>query len=317
MSVSRTAQRLNRLLAALPWLIANPGAGVNEVVERFDYDRDQLAKDLATVFVCGLPGYGPGDLMVAYIDEDEVVVEMADYFASPIRLTASEALGLLAAGRALESSGQASPALASAVDKLQRVVLPDSEEVLVVELPEPPLVAELREAAEHGSVTHIEHASVATGEVTSRDIEPWAVFSTLGNWYVSAWCRSVEAERVFRIDRIRAVTPTGESFPPNEEPPTPEVRYTPNEDDVVVTIELQPAAAWVAEHYPVEIVDTDEASLVIRMSVSDPVVAARLLLRLGDSAVLIDGQEVAAATEDLRRRILARYENLTKVTTAK
>ncbi len=307
MTTRRTAQRLNRLLAALPWLIENPGATVDEVVERFDYDRDQLAKDLATVFVCGLPGYGPGDLMVAYIDEDEVVVEMADYFSSPIRLTAVEALGLLAAGRALLSSGQGPAALESAVEKLQRVVIPDVDEAIAVELPEPPLVAELRQAASAGSVTRIEHVSMATGKLTTRDIEPWTVFSTLGNWYVSAWCRMVEAERVFRIDRIRSAVPTGDGFEPITDPPPPEVRYTPNEGDVTVTIRLAPEAAWVAEHYPVEVIGVDEDGTTIRMSVSDPLVAARLMVRLGDSAQLIEGAEAAAATEELRSRILARY----------
>ena len=310
MSAPRTARRLNRLLAALPWMIANPGASVDEVVKRFDYDRTELAKDLATVFVCGLPGYGPGDLMVAYIDEDEVVVEMADYFARPVRLTPVEALGLLAAGRALQSSGQGSPELDSAVDKLQRVVLPDAEEAVAIELPEPPLVIELRDAAAQGLVTHIEHASVATGEVTNRDIEPWTVFSTLGNWYVSGWCRMKDGERVFRIDRIRTAEPTGETFEPSDEQPAHEVRYTPNEDDTQVTIRLSENAAWVAEHYPVEVFEEDNGAKTIRMSVSDPAVAARLLVRLGDSAELIEGEAVAEAVEDLRARILERYRDI-------
>ena len=317
MSATRTARRLNRLLAALPWIIANPGASVAEVVERFDYDRDQLAKDLATVFVSGLPGYGPGDLMVAYIDEDEVIVEMADYFARPLRLTPVEALGLLAAGRALQSSGQGSPALERAVDKLQAAVLPDATDAVAVELPEPPLVSELRSAVEDGLVTHIEHASVATGAVTSRDIEPWAVFSTLGNWYVSAWCRLADAERVFRIDRIRTAAPTGENFEPNLDPPLPEIRYTPNEDDAHVTIRLAEDAWWVAEHYPVDVVDHGDGSKIIKMSVSDPAVAARLLLRLGDSADLVEGQEAQEALTDLRERILARYKATDGMTTGK
>jgi proteasome accessory factor C len=316
-SATRTARRLNRLLAALPWIIANPGASVTEVVERFDYDRDQLAKDLATVFVSGLPGYGPGDLMVAYIDEDEVIVEMADYFARPLRLTPVEALGLLAAGRALQSSGQGSPALERAIDKLQAAVLPDATDAVAVELPEPPLVSELRRAVEEGLVTHIEHASVATGAVTSRDIEPWAVFSTLGNWYVSAWCRLADAERVFRIDRIRTAAATGENFEPNLDPPLPEIRYTPNEDDAHVTIRLAEDAWWVAEHYPVDVVDHADGTKTIKMSVSDPAVAARLLLRLGDSADLVEGQEAQEALTDLRERILTRYNATDGMTTGK
>ena len=114
MTSPRTAKRLNRILAMLPWVIAHPGASVDKVCERFDYTRAELAADLDLVFVCGLPGYGPGDLMVAYIDEDEVVVELADYFANPVRLTPPEALSLLAAGMALLSTGQAPAALQSA-----------------------------------------------------------------------------------------------------------------------------------------------------------------------------------------------------------
>jgi proteasome accessory factor C len=317
MTAARTAQRLNRLLAALPWIIANPGASVDEVVERFGYDRAQLAKDLATVFVSGLPGYGPGDLMVAYIDEDEVVVEMADYFAAPLRLTPVEALGLLAAGYALQSAGQGSPALEGALEKLQRALIPDASDAVSVELPEPPLVSELRAASQEGSVVHIVHASVATGEVTDRDIEPWAVFSTLGNWYASAWCRLAGAERVFRVDRIRSAVLTGESFEPRTDAPPPEIRYTPDEDDVRVVIRLAPEARWVAEHYPVEIVGQSDGDTMIQMSVSDPLVAARLLLRLGDAAELVDGPEAAAALQDLRHRILTRYRRAGRMTTTK
>ncbi len=65
----------------VPWVIAHPGATVRDVCERFGYTRDELIADLNLVFVCGLPGYGPGDLMVAYIEDDEVVIDMADYFS--------------------------------------------------------------------------------------------------------------------------------------------------------------------------------------------------------------------------------------------
>ena len=308
MSSPRTAQRLNRILAMLPWVIANPGATVDEVCERFGYTRSRLVADLDLVFVCGLPGYGPGDLMVAYLDEDEVVVEMADYFSKPVRLTPVEALSLLASGMAIMSSGQAPPTLISAVEKLQAAVMPDAGDALVVDLTEPPLVGILRDAAAGGTVVRIEYTGIASGETTHRDIEPWAVFSTLGNWYVSAYCRLAEAERVFRVDRIRNAESTAERFEIPAEPPPPVVRYSPGEEDVRATIRLAPHARWVTEYYPVDVLEeADDGGVVVEFSASDPSVAARLLVRLGDGASLIDGAEVAAAAEDLRTRILARY----------
>ena len=307
MSSVKTARRLNRILAMLPWVIANPGASVDEVCKRFDYTKAQLVSDLNTVFVCGLPGYGPGDLMVAYVDDEEVVVEMADYFSQPLRLAPHEVLALVASGRALLSSGHGSPALQRGIEKLEKALLPEAEDALLVDLSQPPLAAELGRAAAEGVVMHIEHASIATGETKERDIEPWSVFSTLGNWYVSAHCRLAGAERVFRLDRIRLVQPTGERFTPNPAPPEPVVRYTPSESDVRATIRLATAARWVADYYPVEVLTEEAGSLLVGFSASDPAVAARLLVRLGDDAELVDGDEVNAAARDLRARIAARY----------
>ena len=87
----------------------------------------------------------------------------------------------------------------------------------------------------------------------------------------------------------------------------PEIRYTPNDDDAQAVIRLEDAARWVADYYPVDVLEDGTDGMVIRMSVGDPAVAARLLVRLGDAAHLLEGGEVAAATGELRRRILARY----------
>ncbi|MDF1595363.1 MAG: WYL domain-containing protein [Acidimicrobiia bacterium] len=306
--MTRTAQRLNRILSMLPWVIANPGTAVDEVCDRFGYSRRDLIADLDLVFVCGLPGYGPGDLMVAYVEDDEVIVDMADYFARPLRLTPAEGLGLLAAGLALISSGQAPPALERAVEKLSTALTPEGGEVLAVDVSgEPELVGLLRTAAAGGRVVDIVYSSLGKGETKARSVEPWSVASALGNWYLSAYCRTAGGERIFRVDRIRRAEVTDEAFVPPEDPPPVEVRYLPGEDDVRATIRLTNRARWVAEYYPIEVVEDLESSLVIRFSASDVAVIARLLLRLGSEAALVEGPGVAEALADLRSRILTRY----------
>lgn len=307
MTSPRTAERLTRILSMLPWVIANPGNTVEEVCRRFGYVPADLVKDLNVVLVCGLPGYGPGDLMDAFVDEDEVVVDMADYFARPVRLTAAEALMLLAAGLAVLSSGVAPPALATAVAKLQAVVLPDAGTVEVDLAAEPGTLALFRRAAAEGEVVAITYTAIGSGETTERSIEPWAVLATLGNWYVTAHCRLAGAERVFRVDRIREAATTGERFTPQEEPPLPRIQYTPGVDDVTARIRLSPAASWVADYYPVGLVDADDQGTTIDLSARDASVPARLLLRLGESASLIAGEEVSSAAATLRARILERY----------
>lgn len=303
MTSGKTARRLTRILSMLPYVIANPGVGVDDLSNRFGYRRKELIDDLNLVFLTGLPGYGPGDLIDASVEDDEVYVDTADYFARPLRVTPTEALALLAAGMALTSAGQGSPALESAIAKLSAVVAPQAEGGLVVDLKEPEFVGQLREGVDSHRVVTLTYTALGSGKTTERLVEPWSVFSANGNWYLSAFCRNAAAERVFRVDRIREVAATDETFDPPETAPPPEVRYTPGEEDVRTTIRLGEAAQWVADYYPVE----DLGGGQIRFSSSDPSVAARLLLRLGSDAELVEGPEVAALLGEYRRGVRARY----------
>jgi proteasome accessory factor C len=293
----------------VPWVIAHPGVTVDEICQRFGYRQSELAEDLAILFVCGLPGYGPGDLMVAEIYDDEVVVDTADYFANAPRLAPAEALALLASGMAVVGSGQASPELSSAVEKLRRVLLPDQEGTIDVDLAgESQMVGQLRRAAASGTVLEITYTSLSREQTTVRQVEPWGVFSSLGNWYLSGYCRLATAERMFRVDRIREVRELEERIEARGDRAPMEVRYTPSVEDVTCRIELDRSARWVVEYYPVTVITDEPERLLIEFSAADPLVAARLLLRLGPHARLVDGAEVGQALDTLRGRILTLYE---------
>lgn len=305
---SRTVSRLSRILALIPFVLENQSADVGEILERFDYTEEQLTRDLNTVFVCGLPGYGPGDLMEAYIDEDEVVIDAADYFTRAPRLTPTEALGLLAAGMTVIGTGQATATLESAVKKLTKVVMPDAQSALAVDvLDESENMGLLRDAATNRQVVSIVYRSVGKEETTERDIEPWTVFATLGRWYVTGHCRLVDDERTFRVDRIRDLVVLEESFTRPREVPEPGVGYTASPGDIVCDIDLLPKARWVLEYYPVEVIREHKTKTRIRFSAPDPEVPARLLLRLGENARLVKGPEVAERVNELGSLLLTTY----------
>jgi proteasome accessory factor C len=309
MTSRRTVTRISRILALIPYVLDRSTVDVDEVMERFDYTRDQLTKDLNTIFVCGLPGYGPGDLMEAYMDEDEVVIDAAHFFGKAPRLTPAEALGLLAAGMTLIGSGEASPALETAVRKLTKAVMPDADTTLAVDvIDESQNVGVLREAASRQKVVHITYRSVAKEEMTEREIEPWTVFATLGRWYVLGHCRLVDAQRTFRIDRIRDLEVLDEVFERPKKVPAPGVGYSPQEGDVACTIELSPASRWVLEYYPVDVVDESPRATTIRFHSPDTEGPARLLLRLGTDARLVDGDEVRARVVAIGESLLATYQ---------
>ncbi|MET0565458.1 MAG: WYL domain-containing protein [Acidimicrobiia bacterium] len=308
MTSDRTASRLSRILALIPYVLAKDGAKVSDIVDRFGYTEAELTRDLNTVFFCGLPGYTPGDLMEAYIDGDEVVIDAADYFARAPRLTSMEALGLIAAGMAILGSGQGSPELEKAVDKLTKSVLPDGGAAIDIDVSgDSQNLAALKSAATERRVVRITYRSLTHEEETMRDIEPWAVVTTLGNWYVQGHCRMVDAERVFRVDRIRQMEVLEEVF----ERPTgltePGIGYTPSDDDIAARIKLSPSARWVLDYYPVDVLKETKTGTEIRFTSQDAEIPARLLLRLGPEARLIAGEEVRARLVAIAETLRTRY----------
>ncbi len=310
MTSRRTASRLSRILALIPYVMAKDGAKVSEILERFGYAEAELSRDLSTLFVCGLPGYTPGDLMEAYIDEDEVIIDAAGYFARAPRLTSTEALGLLAAGMTIAGSGQGSPDLARAVKKLTKALLPDADSAISIDVSGgSATLAELRKAAADLTAVRINYRSLSREEETERVIEPWAVFTTLGNWYVQGHCRLVDGERVFRVDRIRHVEVLDDRFERPEQVPDPEVSYTPSDDDVAARIMLAPESAWVIDYYPVDVIaERKEGGKEIRFQSPDAERPARLLLRLGAGAKLVEGDEVRARVRTIGKDLLDKYQ---------
>ena len=80
MTAGGATDRITRLLALVPYLTARPdGVGVAEAARDFGVPEKQLRKDLELLWMCGLPGYGPGDLIDLAFEGDRVRVGITDY----------------------------------------------------------------------------------------------------------------------------------------------------------------------------------------------------------------------------------------------
>jgi proteasome accessory factor C len=299
---------IQRILALVPWVIAHPGTPKTDLAARFGVSLDQLDADLDLVLMIGVPPYSPGDYLdVETDDEDRVTIRLADYFRRPLRLTPAEGLALLAAGRALLGVPGSDPAgpLATALAKLEAALdLPD----VVIEVGDPEHLAAAREAARCRERIEIEYWSAGRGELTTRRVDPAVVFFALGAWYLGAYCHRAEAERVFRVDRIRGLRPTGEHFAAGESEFDAAEVFNPSPDDPRVTLRLPPAAAWVAEAYPTEAVtERGDGILDVVLAVSEPAWLERLLLRLGPEAQVLRPAEWTGLGAEAATRVLARY----------
>ena len=85
----------------MPYLLARPGILVAEAAADLGVSERQLREDLELLWVCGLPGYGPGDLIDMAFDGDRVTITYDAGIDRPLRLTQDEALALVVALRML------------------------------------------------------------------------------------------------------------------------------------------------------------------------------------------------------------------------
>jgi proteasome accessory factor C len=304
--------------------MAHPGTTVDEVCARFKMTREELVADLDLLFMCGLPPFGPGDLIIAMLDGDQVVIDAADYLARPMRLTRGEAVALLVMGRALSSVASLDEAdsLHRALAKLEDALSPDDAkaaadlaERVAVELEgtgAEPLLADLRKAIAENRRVHITYYSFGRDELTERRIDPYVVFAAQGNWYVLAHDHASGESRVFRVDRIRDMATSDETFSlPEGFDPREAARgrlFVPSPRDVEVALDLGPGAAWVREITPHDRAEPLSDGWT-RMWLRTPHLewVERLVLRGGDQIRVVAPGELADGVRDAAGRTLARY----------
>lgn len=309
------SERMRRVLAVVPWIVANPGQLVSEVAARFEIKESQLLDDLGVVWMVGLPPYSPDALIDVQIDEGRVFIHLADYFARPFRLTPAQGLALLASSDALLSVPGTDPngALARALGKLAAVLGPGAQEALDVHLgdAEEDIVERLRAAASEGLEVELLYYSYGRDEKAVRRVAPWHLFSQSGAWYLHGWCHRAQQERVFRLDRIEELTVTDTiSDRPAPAVSTHNSIYQARPEDPRVVLKLSPDASWVADTYSCEVLEeTEGGSKTIVLAVSQTPWLERLLIRLGSQVQVVEGQGVDAL--EVRKlaagRILNRY----------
>lgn len=323
----RSLGRLERILLLVPYCVRNPGVAISELAERLDATEQEILEDLNLLFVCGLPDYTPADLMEVFIDEDRVFIRMADYFDRPLRLTRTEAIPLYLKGQALvnllaDGTGVTELApLRSGLEKLSRSLLPHEGGVaeltkrikVQLESGEARWLGLLREAVTEHRSAEVEYYTYSRDSLTRRRIDPYLVFASLGHWYVSGYCHLAQDRRMFRLDRIKSLDLTEESFEPpadgGAELPPPLI-YVPSADDVRVKLRVAASIAqWFAELHPVESsrdLADGRKELVFRTAAFPWL--EKLLLRFGADVEVVEPVELAKRLRGAAGRILELYE---------
>jgi proteasome accessory factor C len=290
---------LARLLNLVPYLHARPGMRIADAAADLGVSEQQLRDDLELLWVCGLPGYGPGDLIDMAFDGDRVTITYDAGMDRPLRLTPDEALALVVALRMLaETPGVADRgAIDRALTKIEGAA--GEPAPVAVRLPgNNGQLGQIRDAVDRHRSLEITYYSATRDRTSTRVVDPMRVVMVGGYGYLEAWCRSAREVRRFRVDRIDALTVRDEpAAPPPQARPVPigEGIFQPGAELPAVTLRLGRGARWVAEYYPCERVEESPAGWLVSLRVTDLAWARRLVLRLGPEVAVVAPPALAEA----------------------
>ena len=205
-NISAPLARTARLLDLVPYLNSHQGISLQELALKFDVTVSQMSADLTTLWMCGLPGYTPLELMDLEFESGFVTIRNAPTLAKPRTITFDEGVALILGLDLLSSS------LSSEQKDVRESIVALKEKVsskigLTVKLKAEPksspvVTGVVNEALTKNSHLHIKYHSLYRDEISDRIIQPLDFFEENGNQYLRAFCFSAGSIREFRVDRI-------------------------------------------------------------------------------------------------------------------
>lgn len=223
-------ERTSRMLDLVPYINTHQGISLVELAKVFEVSTDQMINDLTTLWMCGLPGYTPLELMDLDFESGYVSITNAPTLAKPRSITHEEGVALVLGLDVLRS------AISSERDDLIGAI--ESLSKRITELVNLPLAltassdlshevsTSVKEAISQRSGLKITYHSLYKDEISTRVVLPLEVLENDGYLYLHAYCSTAEDFRNFRIDRIQSAETAEVEKPSKAIPENPEkLRY--------------------------------------------------------------------------------------------
>lgn len=312
--MSQVSTRLVRMLNMVPYFQANPKVTRSAAAAHLGVTRKQLDDDLRQLWMCGLPGYSPGDLIDFDFVGDTVAVTFTAGVDRPLRLTSPEATGILVALRSLvDVPGMVDPEAArSAIAKIETAAGAPRAGVEDGAPAEPGAAAVVRAAVRDRRAVTLEYYSASRDSLTTRTVDPIRVALVADNSYLEAWCRTAEGVRLFRFDRIVDAHLLDEP----SAPPPPSVQAEPDtslfDADPSLpsaTLLIDRAAAWMFDYYPLRVThELPDGACEASMTYASDDWMARFVLGFGSAVRVMAPESLAQRVREAAAAALHAYD---------
>lgn len=101
--VDSASSRALRAMDLIPYILENPGVSTIELAQNFSVSVKQIEEDLSLIFMCGLPGYTPYDLIDLVFEDGIVNVIDPQVLSRPRKFSKAEHVAIVLGLEVLKS----------------------------------------------------------------------------------------------------------------------------------------------------------------------------------------------------------------------
>lgn len=204
--VDTAAVRALRSMDLIPYVLENPGISIAELSAKFSVTQAQIESDLQLVFMCGLPGYTPYELIDVAFEDGVVSVIDPQVLDKPRKFSSNEivviALGLKILIDINQTNSTALTKLKQLSEKIAK--LGSNKSILMAgDVSAFPFFEIISKAISEQRVLDLQYHSLIKDQITQRLVLPEKLYFLNGSLYLSALDIDIDSDRVFKVDLIK------------------------------------------------------------------------------------------------------------------
>lgn len=300
-NISAPLLRTARLLDLVPFLNTHQGIALKELAAHFDVTPTQMSADLMTLWMCGLPGYTPLELMDLEFESGFVTIRNAPTLAKPRTITFQEGVALLLGLDLVASSIPEERAdLLNSVQSLRErltKLLGVPIKLSVVAATSGAVSTTITQAIQSNGGLEIRYHSLYKDQISQRSVMPIDLYDSNGQQYMRAFCFTANDYREFRVDRIESATAAAVPAQLSAE--------VGNQEKIAFQITAQTHSRDVAERFAISDMPLETA---IELSSYSRQWIERSVMASGAAVILNSPLEIRAELVKKAQLVLNRYK---------
>lgn len=204
--VNSASNRALRAMDLIPYVLENPGVSTSELAQKFSVTVKQIEEDLSLIFMCGLPGYTPYDLIDLVFEDGIVSVIDPQVLTKPRNFSKAEHVAIVLGLEILKNLAGDKPdyqlKISQVLSKLNKSV--PNIEVLLKNEQSFQYFQVINRAIKLNRSLQIVYNSESKDEQKIRSVIPVRMFLQNAQVYLVAHDPDSGIEKVFKLSNLTA-----------------------------------------------------------------------------------------------------------------